>query len=99
MNPNREILPLGWQSLLLILGVAAAVSYYYLFAVGLPMLKERITLHDPEISGCALSPYRYRVLIPWLPQGMMSLSAVILPSPKLLSWFTPSWILLGFSWP
>jgi hypothetical protein len=71
-----------WQSLWLILGVAAAVSYYYLFAVGLPMLKERITLHDLILSGCALSPYRYRVLIPWIAQGMISLNALVLPFPK-----------------
>ncbi len=71
-----------WQSLLLILGVAGAVSYYYLFYIGLPMLKERIILHDLIVSGSALSPYRYRVLMPWIAQGLMTLLGGVIPFPK-----------------
>jgi len=62
-TPSRRTF--DYKIVLLLLSVAAAVAYVYYDRIHRPNLALRLTLHDQIIQGAALSPYRYRVLVPF----------------------------------
>ena len=54
----------------IILSVSAVLAYVYFRQVGSPYLKERIELHGQILRGTAESPYRYRVLVPFIAEAL-----------------------------
>lgn len=67
------------KELLLILSVAAVIAGVYVRQVEKPFLDERLELHNQIIRGTALSPYRYRVLVPFTAEVFTRALLVILP--------------------
>ncbi|WP_437630629.1 hypothetical protein [Sorangium sp. So ce854] len=63
----------------LVLSAAAALAYHYVKSVDLPYLGARLALHDEILRGEALSPYRYRVLVPFLAEVMAAPLEALVP--------------------
>jgi hypothetical protein len=63
----------------LLLSVAAVNACLYFYDIHLPNLDVRLELHTQIISGTALSPYRYRVLLPFLVEGFARLLTSVAP--------------------
>jgi hypothetical protein len=72
----------GWTTFAIILSVSAVLAYIYFRQVGSPYLRERLELHGQIMRGTAESPYRYRVLVPFIAEGLTRVSSVVLPSGK-----------------
>ena len=53
-----------FKVLILLFSVSATLAYGYFRLVDVPHYQVRLELHNQIISGTALSPYRYRVLVP-----------------------------------
>lgn len=66
----------------LFLSVAAVNACLYFYDIHIPNLDVRLELHSQIISGTALSPYRYRVLIPFLVEGFARLLTLFAPYPQ-----------------
>lgn len=62
-------------ALLLLFSSALVVTYVYVIRVDRPNLNARIILHQQIIEGKALSPYQYRVLVPFAIQYMLAIFA------------------------
>lgn len=54
----------------LILSVSAVIAYEYFSGVDQPNFELRLELHDQIIRGTAPSPYRYRVLVPFMMEAL-----------------------------
>lgn len=54
-----------FSAIVLILSVSAVIAYGYFSRVDRPRLEPRLELHSQIIAGTALSPYRYRILVPF----------------------------------
>lgn len=65
--------------LLVLLSAAAVVGYTFILQWDIPNLSERIELHSAIVNGTALSPYKYRVLVPFVMQACISLSSAVVP--------------------
>jgi hypothetical protein len=61
------------KEVILILSVAAVVTYGYLHDNNRQKLGPRLELHDEILSGTASAPYRYRVLVPFAVEGLVQL--------------------------
>jgi len=59
-------------ALLVIAGLCIAITLAYLDFVALRYADRRFEHHQLIVQGEALSPYRYRVLLPWLAHGIAS---------------------------
>ncbi len=55
------------------------LAYIYFRQVGSPYLAERIELHGQILGGTAESPYRYRVLVPFIAEGLARALSAVLP--------------------
>lgn len=68
------------NALILILSVSAVIAYGYFNRVDRPKLESRLELHNAIISKTAPSPYRYRILVPFvgevLTQGLSVVCSV-----------------------
>lgn len=67
----------------LALSAAAVIAYVYARGVELPNLAEREALHARIIENEARSPYNYRVLVPFLVEGIARAADELGASPKL----------------
>lgn len=54
------------SALILILSVSAVIAYGYFNRVDRPNFESRLELHNQIIAGTAPSPYRYRILVPFI---------------------------------
>jgi hypothetical protein len=57
----------------LLLSVALALALTHYTVIDRPFLDARFQLHNQIIDGTAISPYRYRVLIPFAAEGLIGL--------------------------
>ena len=73
---------LRWTTLAIILSVSSVLAYIYFRQVGSPYLAERIELHGQILRGTAESPYRYRVLVPFIAEGLTRALSAVLPGDK-----------------
>ena len=53
-------------ALVIILSVSAVIAFGYFNGVDKPYYGRRLELHNQIIEGTALSPYRYRILVPFM---------------------------------
>ena len=58
--------PKSTYSLLLLLSVSAVIAYTYFRQIIQPNLAPMLELHGQILQGIAPSPYRYRILVPYL---------------------------------
>jgi hypothetical protein len=72
----------GRTALAIILSVSAVLAYVYFRQVGSPYLAERLELHERIVRGTAESPYRYRVLVPFVADGLFHTLGAALPAGK-----------------
>jgi hypothetical protein len=72
----------GWTIFAIILSVSAALAYIYFRQVGSPYLEERLELHDRILRGTAESPYRYRVLVPFIGEALARALGAALPGER-----------------
>ena len=72
----------GWMTFAIILSVSAVLAYLYFRQVGSPRLAERIELHEQIMRGTADAPYRYRVLVPFLGEGITRMLDAALPGDR-----------------
>jgi hypothetical protein len=72
----------GWTTFAIILSVSAVLAYIYFRQVGSPYPKERLELHQQILRGTAESPYRYRVLVPFVAEGLVRALSAVLPGGK-----------------
>ncbi len=84
---NSTEIPTGgartrWAAAAIILSVSAILAYIYFRTVGSPNALERIELHERIMHGAAESPYRYRVLVPLLADGLARALSAVLPGGK-----------------
>lgn len=64
--------------LILMLSVSATLAYGYFKLVDIPHYKIRFEFHSQIIAGTALSPYRYRILVPFAEEfSTKALSSVL----------------------
>lgn len=67
-----------FKVLILLFSVSATLAYGYFRLVDVPHYQVRLELHNQIISGTALSPYRYRVLVPFAEEiSTRALSSVL----------------------
>lgn len=66
-------------SLILILSVSAVIAYGYFERVDWPNFEFRFELHNQIIAGTAESPYRYRILVPFIGEALTQGVSVFLP--------------------
>ena len=72
----------GWTTFAIILSVSAVLAYVYFRQVGSPYLKERLELHGQILHGTAESPYRYRVLVPFVGEALTRGLSAVLPRDR-----------------
>jgi hypothetical protein len=71
-----------WTTFAIVLSVSAVLAYVYFRQVGSPYLAERLELHERIVRGTAESPYRYRVLVPFIADGLARSLGAALPAGK-----------------
>jgi hypothetical protein len=59
--------------------LCAVLTYQYVSLIELGTFAERKDLHQQIIAGTAIAPYRYRVLVPYIAEGMSRALAIRLP--------------------
>jgi hypothetical protein len=99
---KREIL----ISFILLISISAVLEYKYFWSIDKPLFDERIEIHKQIIDGSADSPYRYRVLIPFLAEGFrIALSPHLIQRSAfnltyaILEWLAIFWTLAAlFLW-
>ncbi|MCX5752417.1 MAG: hypothetical protein NTW97_02090 [Candidatus Krumholzibacteria bacterium] len=69
----------GWTTFAIILSVSAVLAYIYFRQVGRLYFEERLELHGQILRGAAESPYRYRVLVPFIAEGLARALGAVLP--------------------
>jgi hypothetical protein len=73
---------IGWTTFAIVLSVSAALAYVYFRQVGSPYLQERLELHRQILQGSAESPYRYRVLVPFVAEALARGLSAVLPGDR-----------------
>lgn len=92
---------IGWTTCAIVLSVSAVLAYVYFRLVGSPYLEERLELHKQILQGTAESPYRYRVLVPFIGEALARSLSAVLPGDRafLLAYalydFAAIFLLLG----
>ena len=64
---------------LILLTVAAALAYHYLFFIGIPEVLTRMKEHELIVTGLAPAPFTYRVLIPYLASVILAILSKVIP--------------------
>lgn len=67
--------------LLILLSVAAVVAQVYYTRVIKPNLEVALERNDKIVAGTEVSPYRYRVLVPFVAEGLTRLLSLRTPRP------------------
>lgn len=65
-------------TVVLILSVSAVIAYGYFNRVDRPYFESRLELHNQIIAGTAPSPYRYRILVPFIGEALTQGLSVVL---------------------
>jgi hypothetical protein len=78
---NLESLKKNWKIIAIIISITAVIVDGYLLRVFSPNISAIFALHHDILSGNAQSPYRYRVLVPIITEGL-SLILSIFTSPS-----------------
>lgn len=79
---------LDLSTFLLIFSVSAVIAQGYSSLVGQPNLARCLELHNQIIAGTAPSPYRYRILVPFIGQAFIRpFSAVVSTNAAFLLWY------------
>jgi hypothetical protein len=73
-------------AILIILSISLVITYNYFHFVERPDIDRRMQLHDSIIRGEARSPYRYRILVPMLTQGMTEALEKVTPLSYRKAW-------------
>jgi hypothetical protein len=79
MKTARQTRAMDLGAILMILSVSAVIAYGYFTRVDKPNFASRLELHHHIITGTAPSPYRYRILVPFVGELFTTASAVVLP--------------------
>ena len=75
MEPKRDTkAKLDFIALIIILSAAAVVAHGYFKLVAEPSYDARFALHQAIIEGTAPSPYRYRILVPFIAEPFIRYS-------------------------
>lgn len=96
------VLRLDRVALLVIVGLSAAITLIYVHFIAVPYADSRFESHELIVRKEALSPYRYRVLLPWLIHGLASgaaeagLSSYRAATARLYVLFTAVGLAAGF---
>lgn len=69
---NCNIKNIDIPSLLLIISASAAISYNYILHVDIPLYDSRLTLHNQILEWSAVSPFAYRLLVPFTVEFIIS---------------------------
>ena len=69
---------IDFSALILILSVSAVIAYGYFNRVDMPIFESRLELHNQIIAGTAPSPYRYRILVPFIGEVLTQGLSVVL---------------------
>jgi len=75
IEPEKSI---DFSALILILSVSAVIAYGYFNRVDMPIFESRLELHNQIIAGTAPSPYRYRILVPFIGEVLTQGLSVVL---------------------
>jgi hypothetical protein len=81
---DRRVRMFGWArrlgtfALVLLLSASAVISYEYFWRVDVPRLDLRLDAHRQILAGTAPSPYRFRVLVPWMGEALTRLFSIAL---------------------
>lgn len=62
-----------------LLSLALTLAYIYFHNIEKPMLEARLILHRQILEGSAPSPYQYRVLVPFLAEGIFRVERLFFP--------------------
>ena len=73
-----------WRILIITLSVSAVLAYTYFLNIENPNEEARLELHEQILAKTADSPYRYRVLVPFLTEGLSRVFNVLLPHAQAL---------------
>jgi hypothetical protein len=68
------------SALVLIISVSAVIAHKYFNEVDMPNFESRLELHNEIISGTAPSPYRYRILVPFVAEFIIHVLSVVFPN-------------------
>lgn len=69
----------GLSIFLIILSVSLTLTYYYMFQTVIYNVDVVMDEHNAIVSGSALSPYRYRILVPYILDPMIDLAGRMMP--------------------
>jgi len=96
---NFNVKNIDIPSLLLIISASAAVSYSYMFLVDIPHYDSRLTLHNQILEGSALSPFAYRLLVPFTVEFIISVFQTVLSEKNsfILAYSLFDFIAISFS--
>lgn len=76
---KRRLSQLDARILAILFSAAAVLAFSFFHLVEMPNLDSRITVQQSIVDGTAGSPYRYRVLVPFLTEGLARLLVVVMP--------------------
>lgn len=66
----------------LLLSVSSVIAYNYFRQVDQPNLISRLELHSQIIQGNAPSPYRYRILVPFLCEAIKNILSILIDTHR-----------------
>ena len=79
---------------LILLSCSFVLAYNYYYVVEKPLLDQRINLHYQILQACAPSPYQYRILIPYISEGLTNLFMIFFSKRYA---FVLSYVILNIS--
>lgn len=68
-----------WIGFFFVVTISAVLAYNYFLEVDLQLLDYRLQIHNEVLDSSAVTPYRYRILMPFLCNFLFRLNAIILP--------------------
>lgn len=84
----------AFSALILIFSVSLVLGYQYIHQIDIPNFQLRLDLHQQIIRATAPSPYRYRVLVPFIVESLTKLFSINFSAEKafLLAYGFYDWI-------
>jgi len=73
-------------ALLLVVSVAACITYNYVTQLEFPNAERRFGFHSQILEGTAASPYNYRVLVPWATEALTRAISATTPVSETSAW-------------
>ncbi len=72
IGKKKEIREL-WIAIALLFSISLAIGDFHYHRIDKPHLEARLKLHREIIDGSAKAPYRYRILVPFVMEGMLKI--------------------------